>query len=149
MRGIKSSALLLTAVLSASLVPLFAHAAEIIIKRDVPIRSAVHTAPPGQAITMRTERRDEIIGLVPDGQLLNDDQAAAVLGTSPMGSTGQNGAGGIQTYLDRPGADANSNIAASGMSTFSSLGGRISGEVGETVGNAMQNLSSTLSKVGQ
>jgi hypothetical protein len=149
MRGIKSSALLLTAVLSASLVPLFAHAAEIIIKRDVPVRSAVHTAPPGEATTVRTERRDEILGLVPDGQLLNDDESAAVLGSSPAGSMAQGGQGGIQTYLERPGADANSNVAASGMGTFSSLGGRISGAVGGTVGNAMQNLSSTLSKVGQ
>jgi hypothetical protein len=149
MRGIKSSALLLTAVLSASLVPLFAHAAEIIIKRDVPVRSAVHTAPPGEASAVRTERRDEILALVPDGQLLNDDESAAVLGSSPAGSMGQGGQGGVQTYLDRPGADANANVAASSMSTFSSLGARISGEVGENVGNAMKNLSSTLSRVGQ
>jgi hypothetical protein len=149
MRGIKSSALLLTAALSASLVPVFAHAAEIIIRRDVPVRSAVHTAPPGDASAVRTERRDEIIGLVPDGQLLNDDEAAAVLGSSPADAMGQGGQGGIQTYLDRPGADANSNVAASGMGTFSSLGSRISGEVGDKVGNAMQNLTSTLSRVGQ
>jgi hypothetical protein len=144
MRGIKRGGVVLTAVVAAALLPVLAHAAEIIIKRDVPVRSAVHTAPPGPASAVQTERRDMILGLVPDGKLLNDDEVASVLGSGP-GSVNQAGRpGGVQTYLDRPAGDASSSVAASGMGSFSSLGGRISNEVNRPIGAAMQNLTNAL-----
>ena len=141
----------------AGFVPGIAHAADIIIHRDVPAHNVLEQPLPpgyGDAVAIPTEERDLILSLVPGPKMLGDADIGAVIAAPPSGPT--NGTGMQTDVLGHPidavnGSQPLSNLPGQGMGSFGSLsglGGSISGQVGGSISNAMQGLNGALG-VGQ
>jgi hypothetical protein len=135
-------------VAAACVMPLAPAAAaedgEIVIFRDVPTRNAVLPAPPGQATAIDTSPDDIVRSNVPNATLLSDDQVGDVIASTPETIGGSQFDPQLLTTNGGASSDATSGVVAQGMTSFSSLGGQISGEVIGTVGTAMKAMNSAL-----
>lgn len=139
------------------IVPGIAHAADIIIHRDVPAHNVLEQPlPPNccEFVAIPTEESELIRSLVPGPKMLGDTDMGAIIAAPPSGPT--NGTGMQTDVLGHPidavnGSQPLSNLPGQGMGSFGSLsglGGSISGQVGGAIGNAMQGLNGALG-VGQ
>lgn len=136
--------LALTAVIYS--VSTSAIAGAIVVIRDVPHRSAVHTAPPGPATEVDTSPKDMVLALVPNGKELSDDQVASVFAQV---NDPQRGLGGPNLNPVDFVEDANSRAGLTGspdggLSSVSRLGSSISGTVNSNINSSVGQLAPTI-----
>lgn len=121
-------------------------AGAIVVIRDVPPRSAFHSAPPGPATEVQTSPKDMVLALVPDGEKLSDDQVAAVFAqvndpARGLGGSNLNAAGIVEDANSRAGLTGS---ADGGLSSVSRLGSTLSGTVNSSINSSVGQLAPTI-----
>jgi hypothetical protein len=139
-----SGVLVVAAACVMPLAPAAAQDGEIVIFRDVPTRSAVLPAPPGEATAIDTSPDDTVRANVPRATLLNDDQVGGVIASTPETIGSSQFDPQLLTANGSASSEATAGVVAQGMGSFSSLGGQISGEVIGSVGSAMKAMNGAL-----
>jgi hypothetical protein len=132
-------------VILTTLGPGLAFAADIIILREIPPHNVLDAWPPGPAVTVPADQKDLILDLVVGPKQLNDEDFGSVLASPPAGGvnplTTQDL---VQNPIDGSRAGGLGNLPGSGMGSFSSIGGQISGQVNSAVSNGLQGLSNSI-----
>lgn len=121
-------------------------AGAIVVIRDVPPRSAFHSAPPGPATEVQTSPKDMVLALVPDGEKLSDDQVAAVFAQVNSPNRGLSG-----PNMDPSALVANANSRAGltgspdgGLSSVSRLGSNLSHTVSSNIDQTVGQIAPTI-----
>ncbi len=121
-------------------------AGAIVVLRDVPHRSAVHTAPPGPAKTVATAPTEMVLAMAPDGKQLSDDQVASVFAQVNNPNTGLTGPNLNPSALVE---DVNSRAGLTGspdggLSSVSRLGSTLSGTVNSNIDQSIGQIAPTI-----
>lgn len=146
-RGFRKSLVVIGTTLVCVAPSTAAMADKIVVLRDVPPRSAVHTAPPGEPTEVKTSPKDMVLGLVPNGQELSDDQVAGIFAQVQNPAGGGIGGPGLNAASIVEEANSRAGLTGSpdgGLSSVSRLGSNLSGTVNSSVNQSVGQIAPTI-----